>query len=50
MAIKPKCDNCKKELNQFGAIVLSPPDKKSFVKKIHLCVNCHKKVLKFIKK
>jgi len=42
MAIKPKCDKCKKELGKFGAILLSPPDKKMRVKKIHLCVSCYK--------
>lgn len=50
MAIKPKCESCKKELNRFGAILLSSPNKKNFVKKIHLCVNCYKDILKFIKK
>ena len=43
MAIKPKCDNCKKELKEFGAILLSPP-KKNVVKKFHLCQTCYKKI------
>ena len=31
MAIKPKCDKCQNELKEFGAILLSPPNKKSNV-------------------
>ena len=42
MAIKPKCDKCKEELKEFGAILLSPPDKKSTVKKFHLCKKCYR--------
>lgn len=45
MAIKPKCDFCKKELNKFGAILLSPPNKNK-VKKFHICLSCYKKVIK----
>jgi hypothetical protein len=37
MAIKPKCDACRKELKDFGAIVLSPPNKRNSVQKYHLC-------------
>jgi len=44
MAIKPKCDKCKKELKEFGGILLSPPDKKGLVKKFHLCQACYKGV------
>jgi len=36
MAIKPICDKCKKELVDFGAILLSPPDENGKVKKFHL--------------
>lgn len=46
MAIKPKCDKCKKELKEFGGILLSPPDKKQMVKKFHLCKTCYKDLLK----
>lgn len=46
MAIKPNCDFCKKELKEFGGILLSPPDKKSKVLKLHLCVLCYKQILK----
>lgn len=41
MAIKPKCDKCGAELEEFGAILLSPPDRKSDVHKDHLCVKCY---------
>jgi len=46
MAIRPKCDMCKKELKEFGGILLSPP-KKNIVKKFHLCVECYKKISRF---
>ena len=46
MAIKPKCDRCRKELKEFGAILLSPPDKKNTVKKFHLCVLCYESFMK----
>jgi len=46
MAIKPKCDFCKEELNEFGGILLSPPDKKSMVKKYHICKKCFKNIIK----
>ncbi len=46
MAIKPICDKCKKELTDFGAILLSPPDKNSKVKKFHLCKICYVKIKK----
>jgi hypothetical protein len=43
MAIKPKCDKCKKELKEFGGILLSPP-KKNMVEKFHLCQKCYREV------
>lgn len=49
MAIKPICDKCKKELTGFGGILLSPPDKASKVKKIHLCKKCYLQIEKLIK-
>jgi len=49
MAIKPKCDMCKKELSDFGGILLSPPDKKEKVRKFHLCKQCYKEILKQMK-
>lgn len=41
MAISPKCDICRKELQEFGAILLSPPNDQSQVIKHHLCVICY---------
>jgi len=41
MAIKPLCDICKKELKDYGAILLSPPDEKCMVKKYHICKKCY---------
>lgn len=43
MAIKPVCDRCKKELNDFGAILFSPPKGKN-VKKFHICGECYEKI------
>lgn len=41
MAITPTCDICGKELNDFGAIVFGPPDKKGSVEKFHVCRPCY---------
>lgn len=41
MAIKPKCDKCGDELVDFGAILFSPPDEESTVKKFHICKSCY---------
>jgi len=46
MAITPKCDKCKQELQEFGAILFSPPDEKSQVKKYHVCVHCYREMVK----
>ena len=40
MAIKPHCYFCKKELTQFGAILLGPPRRGGVVDKFHLCRVC----------
>lgn len=48
MAIKPKCEKCKKELKDFGTVLLSPPDKNNSVKKFHLCAQCYKDLTKAI--
>ncbi len=48
MAIKPFCDKCKKELDEFGAILLSPPNKNNEVRKIHLCRICYKEIINAI--
>ncbi len=46
MAIKPICDKCKEELEEFGGLAFSPPseDGKTF-NKFHLCVKCFYKFL-----
>ncbi len=44
--IRPVCDFCKKELTDFGGLLFSPPDKKSVVKKLHVCKPCYKNLLK----
>ncbi len=49
MAINPICDKCGKELTEFGAILFSPPDQKSTVKKFHICVSCYRKITKNFK-
>ncbi|HSX15114.1 MAG TPA: hypothetical protein VLE72_04425 [Candidatus Saccharimonadales bacterium] len=46
MAIKPICDRCGKELTKFGAILFSPPDDRSTVKKLHVCVDCYQAITK----
>ena len=46
MAINPICDKCGLELEEFGAILLSPPDADQKVRKIHLCKKCYKQIEK----
>ena len=46
--IKPVCDMCKRELNDFGAILLSPPQGHD-VKKYHICTECYKEFEKKLK-
>ena len=46
MAIKPVCDKCKKELNDFGAILFSPPNKENLAKKFHICKDCYEELKK----
>jgi hypothetical protein len=46
MAIKPVCDKCKQELTEFGAILFSPPDSNSNVKKWHICKKCYEEMIK----
>ncbi len=43
--IKPICNKCKKELDDFGAILLSPPNEDGNVKKIHICKECYNKII-----
>lgn len=46
--IKPKCDKCSEELNDYGAVLISPPTKESMVYKFHLCKSCYEKLIDFI--
>jgi hypothetical protein len=43
MAINPVCDRCQKELDDFGAILFSPPEGHD-VKKYHICKSCYAKI------
>lgn len=43
--LKLICDKCNNELNELGAILLSPP-KDGNVKKIHICVQCYDEIIK----
>lgn len=45
MAIAPVCDLCREELKDFGALLFSPPNSQSEVKKFHVCKPCYKKLL-----
>jgi hypothetical protein len=45
MAIHPICDFCKQELKDYGALLFSPPDKKSTVEKFHICKDCYKQII-----
>jgi hypothetical protein len=37
---------CKKELKEFGAILMSPPQDGDVVIKFHLCKSCYKAIEK----
>ena len=43
--IKPRCFIDNKELQEFGAILLSPPDKQGKIKKFHICIKHYKKII-----
>jgi len=43
MAIKAICDFCKEELNEFGALLFSPPSGND-VKKYHICKKCFEEI------
>jgi len=47
MAISPPCAKCDKELEEFGAIVVSPPLGGTH-DKYHLCVVCYELWLKWL--
>jgi len=42
--IKPKCDICKKELDNFGGLIFSPPNVDGKVDKFHVCKDCFEKL------
>ena len=46
MVIKPFCKLCKRELEDFGAILLSPPDSFDKVEKSHICKKCYLELTK----
>lgn len=50
MAIRPVCDKCNKELTEFGAILFSPPNSDSMVKKFHVCVSCYHEIVEEFEK
>jgi hypothetical protein len=45
MAIKPNCVYCKEELTEYGALLLSPPDNKNNIRKLHLCKKCYNEII-----
>ncbi len=42
--IRIKCDKCKEELKEQGALLFSPPEQENKVKKIHICKECYNKL------
>ncbi len=46
--IAPKCEMCGHELEEFGAILLSPPNRDNMVVKEHICVKCYKILYRFL--
>lgn len=50
MVIKPVCYMCGQELQEFGGILLGPPDESSKVEKFHLCRNCYEEIEDIIKR
>jgi hypothetical protein len=45
MTINPECDKCRNELNEFGGILLSPPDADNKVRKFHICKKCYEELV-----
>ena len=41
MSLQPQCDKCGVELEEFGAILLSPPNVEGSVRKFHICKSCY---------
>jgi len=57
MSIRPECNKCLQELDEPGAILLSPPyeaDEASLrflpqqVRKFHLCVSCYRELVEWL--
>jgi hypothetical protein len=46
--IAVKCHVCGKELEQPGAILLSPPNKYDSIKKMHICSGCYQGVMMYM--
>ena len=44
MSLNPKCDMCQDNLDDFWAILLSPP-KWNDVEKFHICTDCYTKIM-----
>ena len=44
MSIKPTCDKCKKELEEFGALLFSPPNENNKTRKFHICKDCYEEI------
>ena len=43
-----KCDKCNTSINIPGAIILSPPDWRNSVIKIHLCIKCYDLIFEWL--
>lgn len=48
MSIKPICDSCEIELEEFGAILFGIPDENGKVEKFHLCGKCYNEIRSII--
>jgi len=47
MSIRPECNKCLQELEEPGAIILSPPDG-ALVQKFHLCATCYGELVEWL--
>jgi hypothetical protein len=45
MGAEPRCAKCKKEWEEFGAILVSPPKEDTTVEKFYLCGLCYDEVI-----
>ncbi len=45
--IKPICVMCEKELEDYGAVLLSPPLMDGTVAKYHICKECFERLLEY---